>query len=745
MTDLNISWQAFQLSSFKSPVTILEWDQSGKILITVERNGSIKVWSMKNYEINEWIEIANCCLPGEHVLALSVFHSGRKITFANEKLEQNSYFDKFGKDKRFAASVSKIGGISANGCILVTSTGMVGAFMIPSDLILTQENPTKLNLVIESLGLCRMNLNMADLIYGKRYFYILATNLLQKPTILQCYKVKVQLQNAKLVISCAAIPSLCTAEGKGANLKEVIVHSAKYYIKDDCISVVIVMNHCYGTLIEMFLLKEQTKNLRKPFLINKNEICRTLQWVSTYSYQYNFQATSIHLSNTPFHSQYIYICTADNIMHCLRSETLKDLYQILVTSKNHDTLNAKSIRQPHCIETIVSTFLGFILLLINKNNDIFAYRLNFLFREPFLNNVSAIVSTVEYSLVNGNDYTDLLLSLKNQNLDAIIEKFNENFYRQCQSVQQFFYANFLVAKINLYRISQQGTAKVQDLNNLLTLHSTLIAFKSLLRSSDLSVLEGPSEQLALALSESLSDIDKVLANLEAKDFTVESIILQNLKQLIQWVADLALNILVRLPEQKAKAQSYDISRDIVALNSIRELLVIIRLWGLLKPQCLPNFTRSSENQDIIATLYRLLTKLSLNPSEPDEILLDECCALPSQVTLLDTLSISSSKFGLVSPALSTISTPLHLKFNQETDLLSIQSESNNTEKHLNSNYTIDFTCYLHFEKTKGLIRKCTRCSAETSTINIPRTMAIRAWEQRWPYGCRCGGFWQAIE
>lgn len=155
----------------------------------------------------------------------------------------------------------------------------------------------------------------------------------------------------------------------------------------------------------------------------------------------------------------------------------------------------------------------------------------------------------------------------------------------------------------------------------------------------------------MVLSESVPDIDKVLLGLEGKDFTVEKSTLQSLQQLIQWVADLALNILAKLPDNRCLVGvsrntgvrifflytkvlvylkmticfffflQYEISKDIVALNSIRELLVMMRIWGLLKPQCLPIFSRSVENLDILAMLFRLLTRLALNPNEPDELLL----------------------------------------------------------------------------------------------------------------------------
>lgn len=66
---------------------------------------------------------------------------------------------------------------------------------------------------------------------------------------------------------------------------------------------------------------------------------------------------------------------------------------------------------------------------------------------------------------------------------------------------------------------------------------------------------------------------------------------------------------------------YEISKDIVALNSIRELLVMMRIWGLLKPQSLPVFSRSDENLDVLLQAFKLLTRLTFNPNEPDDILL----------------------------------------------------------------------------------------------------------------------------
>lgn len=108
---------------------------------------------------------------------------------------------------------------------------------------------------------------------------------------------------------------------------------------------------------------------------------------------------------------------------------------------------------------------------------------------------------------------------------------------------------------------------------------------------------------------------------------------------------------------------YEISKDIVALNSIRELLVMMRIWGLLKPQSLPVFARSDENLDVLLQCFKLLTRLALNPNEPDDFLLDECCLLPSQV-LIPQLQLVSGQTSITSPVLPFVSLPIYVSANQ---------------------------------------------------------------------------------
>ena len=71
------------------------------------------------------------------------------------------------------------------------------------------------------------------------------------------------------------------------------------------------------------------------------------------------------------------------------------------------------------------------------------------------------------------------------------------------------------------------------------------------------------------LSESsLSDVDMVFLNIEAKYLTVEPSTLQSLQQLTQFVADLALNILSKLSEGRAFENTNKSTGDLSNLKAI---------------------------------------------------------------------------------------------------------------------------------------------------------------------------------
>jgi hypothetical protein len=62
------------------------------------------------------------------------------------------------------------------------------------------------------------------------------------------------------------------------------------------------------------------------------------------------------------------------------------------------------------------------------------------------------VTLLEYCLMSGMDWWDVLLALRPSMLDAVCERFSESFLRQPAAMQQFHYSQYLCIKTSLYRL-----------------------------------------------------------------------------------------------------------------------------------------------------------------------------------------------------------------------------------------------------------------------------------------------------
>jgi hypothetical protein len=63
------------------------------------------------------------------------------------------------------------------------------------------------------------------------------------------------------------------------------------------------------------------------------------------------------------------------------------------------------------------------------------------------------VTLLEYCLMSGMDWWDVLLALRPSMLDAVCERFSESFLRQPAAMQQYHHAQYLCIKTSLYRYS----------------------------------------------------------------------------------------------------------------------------------------------------------------------------------------------------------------------------------------------------------------------------------------------------
>ncbi|XP_044744307.1 mediator of RNA polymerase II transcription subunit 16 [Coccinella septempunctata] len=748
VADLNSPWLTCKILSNSSTITVLQWDSTGELLLVADQNGYARIYREKDHLLNEWTVVAQTNLEGENIISAAFFHTGKKICINPEKKDSSIYSDKF-THLKFACSVKQFGGRPCNGVLLLTSTGMLCAMLFPPTT-----SQTSVIITTESLAPIRILIKAADICFGKNGHFLIAVSSGDPVLPILCYHVSVMKSGEKCIITsnnCNNLfPSFFLSEAPPeTGIQNIIgskgaaVTNVKWMMREDADSLVISAGNDTMTTLQVWELIQVSMPVHS--VLGKSDTTQhhhTVRWQYHSHFQYPHRVTSLAISKLSLinnvSSGYVVVAFKDNSIHCLYRDTLKPVVNtnLMIKPKYMGEPYAKYQKISVNIVAIDMSWLGNVLVVIDSDDSMYLFKLPPQIDSSTPLSVPYCTTILEYCLVSGMDWLDLLLVLRPSMLDPLCDRLTESFNRQPSSLQQYYYMQYLCMKTSLYGLSAQGQTKANDLTHFSMLHSISTAFKSLLRPSEMSSHEkSPADSLSNVINEGQCDVDKLLMHLEAKEFTVEPTTLQSLQQLIQWVGDLAVNLLLKIPESRpSQSKGYELIRDVKALNMLREMLILIRIWGLLRPACLPCFIKSDANLDILALVFRLLSRLVQNVNEPDESLIDDCCQLSSQV-MVQPMQLPPVKSALASPQLAQQILPLQLEYGCEPEYLVGKEESN-------CGQTVDSIRHLYLGKTPRIIKKCVRCGSSAGIVSVTRTAAIRAWDQRWLKSCQCGGIWR---
>ncbi|XP_062136084.1 mediator of RNA polymerase II transcription subunit 16 [Drosophila sulfurigaster albostrigata] len=748
--DIVTPWQHYKVCSSKSLINVLEWSANGEQLLLGYIGGRIEIWEPKEHTLNLWQLQYHANIPSEDIVQAKFFHNGKGVVFNTQKKDHTYYAEKFERLEQ-RPTLTGFGGVATEGCILLTSSGLLAAFTLPQ---LQRTNPSnnsgaepvdnsgqgdqiELTPATHSIGISRSYIEHCSIVASATGALNVAYSIgwQQQQQLVYCFKVSLQLEGEKITIKSESLASIFLNATPASQPSRRITQLLWKRVANDDVIFVVFGSPEGGSLLEQWTLTRRHQNVHALLQQsataagnNKSvDFSPSESWEQVAKLQLNSQIA--HLSSTRLVAvdcEQLYAIMQDNSVDVLEPGTLKKV--------NHTQFERDGDTRFICADLTPTSQM---LIIFDSQAQLHAMQTPML--KQTTGTMQLLQLLLEYCIVTGVDASDVLM-LNLGNLEALVEKLTDNFTRQPSYVRQFYYANFLALKSNLCRAQQQ------EFDNLIILHAISSTFKSLLRPSDLGCQDkGPADNLAMKLAESVPDVDLVLQNLNAKDFTVEPMMLQSLQQLIQWVTDLALNMLNRLPDEVMKSKlsgkrpSYDISRDIVAIGSLRELLVMIRIWGLLNPQCLPVYTKTMENIDVLLILFRLLTRLAQNTAEPDELLLDECSLLSKQLlipqltkynptTLLSTQGYTAVKSG-------------QLVFTSQVEPVGLQDIE--MEQVVFSNCVKDGVSNLQIGASPHTIRRCARCGFVNSANKVAKTSAMKAWCNKWLH-CHCGGFWKQI-
>uniref|UniRef100_A0A8B9SUT1 Mediator of RNA polymerase II transcription subunit 16 n=1 Tax=Anas platyrhynchos TaxID=8839 RepID=A0A8B9SUT1_ANAPL len=741
--DTEHPWDVYSVNSGHAEViTCLEWDQSGCSPQTAD--GHIKCWSMTDHLANSWENTVGSMVEGDPVVALSWLHNGVKLALHVEKVPGASNFgEKFSRVK-FSPSLTLFGGKPMEGWIAVTISGLVTVSLLkPNGQVLTST---------ESLCRLRCRVALADVAFTGGGNIVVATSDGSSTSPVQFYKV---------CVSVDKYPAITHLKFLARDMSEQVLLCASNQNSSivECWSLRkegLPVNNIFQQ-ISPVVGDKQPMILKWRILSATNDLDR-VSAVALPKLPISLTNTDLKVANDtkffPGLGAFGGSFCGVHIVHRLSLQMMAVFYG----SSSQRPVDEQTIKRQRTAGPLVHfkamqlSWTSLALAGIDSHGKLSMLRISPSMGHVLDMNTSLrhLLFLLEYCMVTGYDWWDILLHVQPNMVQNLVEKLHEEYMRQSAALQQVLSTRIVAMKASLCKLSSSTIARVCDYHAKLFLIAISCTLKSLLRPHFLNTPDkSPGDRLTEICSKITDiDIDKVMINLKTEEFVLEMTTLQSLQQLIQWVGDFVLYLLASLPNQGSPVRpGHSFLRDGASLGMFRELMVVIRIWGLLKPSCLPVYTATSDTQDSMSLLFRLLTKLWLccreenHITEPDDTLIDECCLLPSQLLIpnIDWLPIND---GIISKLQNK--QLVRLQFGKAPGLVGhtlpffFLSRAPGQPK-------IDHLRRLHLgayptEECKS----CTRCGCVTMLKSPNKVTAVKQWEQRWIKNCLCGGLWRRI-
>uniref|UniRef100_G3PJC5 Mediator of RNA polymerase II transcription subunit 16 n=1 Tax=Gasterosteus aculeatus TaxID=69293 RepID=G3PJC5_GASAC len=725
--DTEHPWDVYSISSGHTEViSCLEWDQSGSRLLSADGNGQIKCWSMADHLVNSWESLLSSSLDGDPIVALSWLHNGVKLALHVEMSGSTNFGEKFSRVK-FSPSLTLFGGKPMEGWLAVTVSGLVTVSLLkPGGALLTAS---------ESLCRLRGRVALADIAFTGGGNIVVAATDGSSSSPVQFYKVVVSVVSEKCRIDTELLPSLflrCTTDPLRREKYPAVTH-LKFLTRENSEQVLLCASNQSGSIVECWSLRKEGLPVNNIFQ-HRSPVGKRphrLNWIP-------LSAVGLTSDLPPLCPWRILTTTSD-----LERVSAVALPKLPISISNtdlkvaSDTKFCPGLGERSARRSAVS---------VPRPRDL----LHMMRVSPSMGQVLEMNTTLrhllfllEYCMVTGYDWWDVLLHVQPSMVHNLVEKLHEEYMRQNQALQQTLQADSAASRGSSEILQQTPLPVMPQCRCIMSASGSGYAYRG---------RRDPLDTRTHCVS---SDIDKVMINLKTEEFVLDGPPLQSLQQLIQWVGDFVLYLLANLPNQVSPPQGsmvrpgFGFMRDGASLAMLREMLVMIRIWGLLKPGCLPTFTATSDNQDSMQLLFRLLTKLWLcsredgPPQDPDECLIDECCLLPSQL-LVPTMDWLPVNDGVIVKLQGKH--PLRLQFGKASSLpgagstapLEVFTRSPSSQKMDNLRCVHMGVCPT--EESKA----CTRCGCVTMLRSPNKTNAMKQWEQRWIKNCLCGGLWRRI-
>ncbi|RMX43772.1 hypothetical protein pdam_00019497 [Pocillopora damicornis] len=698
--DPDCPWDVCSFSSgHEGLIQTLSWDGTGSRLLSTDLVG--------NYMVNDWECIRTIDVgEGERLVAISWIDTGIKNLFSMSEDPQHSFMQKNLSD-RFKTNRSKpplveIGGMRAkDGWVAISETGLICVTTIKPEVQVTRK----------CLAQVRSRVAVADLAFSSKGKVIVVANDGEPCSAVQFFRVSLsggpgtddcQIQSDPLPCLFPHSPT------EPKNYPEYRVKNIQFLSKHSGEALLVCTTGPFGSCIKRWEMKKEVIQLHERFQLEithpRGGNYSVYEWKNVNTYDDSAKIVCLCLPRIP--TPKVDISPMSNLM------------------------------------TYPASFL-----MVQYDDD----------RLQMLNCVGLVPSGSFRTKMKPSADSDLGTAPKRARLS--VASYNTGCLGAicyspccCCMVGVTMAGDIRLLKLHHLGDSMAGIRLKRSLSDLL--HYCLLTgweWWDVLMAAHLGTPPEISSTLDL-------EVDKVLQVLDTKELTLDSTTALSMFPLIQWLTDLAMFVVVAYTSQQNKESAPGVSliRDTSTLGTLREMLVLIRLWGQTTPAVLPSITPSADKNESLALLFKILTKIWLlsrqaSSDEPD-IHVDDRLAAP---LIPNSMSLQNMQIGNLSRGVSgkAVSGPIRPSVYQfgsppvahQYHQIFHPFASAIFPMPADGSHVMDIVRRVYLDKSpETKLKQCTRCNCVSLVEGISDHAAARAWDQRWMRACVCGGSWRKL-
>ncbi|KAG1693481.1 Mediator of RNA polymerase II transcription subunit 16 [Nymphon striatum] len=436
VADLNLPWKAHKITSHSEEISCLEWDSGGNKILFADITGTIQIWSMKDYVLNDWTQMTVNYFSGENFLCAAWFHNGKKIGFNSDTKDSLLYMEKFVHTK-FSPTLRNFGGPPSEGCVFLSSSGMVCVVIFSSDSTFITG--------YDGLGPSRHMLKVVDLCHAKNGDFLVVTSDGQVSSPIHCYQVAIKLVNDKCSISSSCLPSFYLNSFTGLGTSEAQcskVSHVKFVVKEAADAVVVASSGTKGSNVELWVLKEKPINFHKLLTSNNESNVKTVNWQHNATASSLMEIVAVTMPSCSIYEpspmpSFVIISHKDGTIKCYYRESLQLIYSVNANDgiRNEETNGYGNSKTSICDLHLSHT--GSILMAMDSQSQFYLYRLPPVTDPSGSVTANYIVTLLEYCIITGIDWWDVVIGLRSSVIDSVCECLSYSFNQQPQSIQTF--------------------------------------------------------------------------------------------------------------------------------------------------------------------------------------------------------------------------------------------------------------------------------------------------------------------